>query len=428
MLIIGIIVRLVVGFFMTYVFDMQHWGVVVQNINSGSGLYEITGYFYTPVWGYILGMGSFLQDIIGIDLIGARLTEMLSIEEVEYFVATYTTPAFNMGIKILYLISDIVVGYLIFWLIRDYTGNHKKAVLGFALWFLCPLVISVGFIIGMFDTIVALMTLLSVIMLRKGRYMEAGALLALASLTKFFPAFLAPVFIAYIISKHLADDTAKKNTAFFIIGAAVMSIIILLPQMLDGTFADCFLFITSRISNGMGSSIVGTIGGYVAVVAYALALLIAVLYAKKLIKLENKGDLDKKMLDAMFVIVTILFIYPPLPQYILLLLPFLIFMAVSNKRYMLPLILLMIGTTLATAQGGPIDLVAIGAFTDILSLDSLLPMIDAYTTPIFGIPLIKIVGGIGLVIQYAGILTILWIRFEDDIRKFIAKRKNAAEI
>jgi hypothetical protein len=47
-LLIGIVARLLVGFLVTHVYDIQHWGVVMQNINSGNGLYEITGFFYTP--------------------------------------------------------------------------------------------------------------------------------------------------------------------------------------------------------------------------------------------------------------------------------------------------------------------------------------------------------------------------------------------
>jgi Protein of unknown function (DUF2029). len=425
-LLIGIIARLLIGFLVTHVYDVQHWGVVMQNINSGNGLYEITGFFYTPVWGYLLGVGAFFQDLFGVGLVGERITELFVMEDIAwYYTATTTTPTFNFAVKIMFLISDVIVGYFIFWLIRDFTGDHKKAVTGFILWFLCPFVIISGSVIGMFDTISVMMLLLSVIMLRKGRYVESGVMLCMATLVKFFPGFLAFVFLAYIISKH-REEGSRKHVSRFLIGLSVTALVIFLPQLLDGTFADCFLFITSRLSSGTGAETLGVVSGYAALLIYILALIVSIYCAIRISRYSGK-DLDMELMDTALIIVTVLFLFPPLPQYVLLLLPFLLFAMAFDRRYVTPCILLFIGTTISAIAGGPTDLVSIAVFTDMISLDSLIGIIDGYTSPIFGGSPLILIGYAGSAIQYAGILFVLWVRFGDRIKAAVAERKVSQE-
>ena len=420
-LLIGIAVRLMIGFLMTHVYDMQHWGVVVQNINSGNGLYEITGFFYTPVWGYLLGVGALFQDLIGVGLVGERITELFVMEDIAwYYTATVTTPAFNMAVKVMFLISDLIVGYLLFWIIRDFTNDHRKAIMGFTLWFLCPFVIISGSVIGMFDTISVMMLLLSVIMLRKGRYAESGVMLCMATLLKFFPGFLAFVFLAYIISKH-REEGSRMGVASFIIGIGVTALVIFLPQLLDGTFADCFLFITSRLNSGTGAEALGVISGYAAFLIYMLALAVSIHLAIRMSRYDGK-DLDRELMDTALIIITVLFLFPPLPQYVLLLLPFLLFAMAFDRRYMIPCILLFIGTTVSAIAGGPTDLVSVAVFTDLISLEPLIGVIEGYTAPVFGGSPLILVGYLGSAIQYAGILFVLWVRFGDRIKAARARR------
>jgi Predicted integral membrane protein len=321
--------------------------------------------------------------------------------------------------------SDIIVGYLIFWLIRDFTDDHKKATMGFLLWFLCPFVIISGSVIGMFDTISVMMLLLAVVMLRKGRYAESGVMLCMATLVKFFPGFLVFIFLAYIMSKH-REEGRRKPVAHFAIGLLVTAFVILLPQMLDGTIADCFLFITSRLTNGTGAESLGVISGYAALIINILALAVAI-YCAMLIERSEGKDLDMRFMDAALIIIAVLFLYPPLPQYVLLLLPFLLFAMAFEKRYILPCILLFIGTTISAIAGGPTDLVSIAVFTDLISLDPLLGIIDGYTAPIFGDSPLILIGYVGSAIQYAGILFVLWVRFGDRMKAVVAERKVSPE-
>lgn len=421
-LIIGMAARLLLGVFMTHIYDMYHWGVVIQNIYSGNGLYELTGYFYTPVWGYFLGLEAVFQDLMGVTDIGGHITEAFPMENIAwYYISTVTTPAFNISLKLIFLISDIVVGYLIFWLIRDITKDGRKAMIGFALWFLCPFVISAGSVIGMFDTLSVLMTLVAVIMLRKQRYLESGVMLCIATLTKFFPGFFILIFIAYIMAKENDKGAATKGLAMFLAGIAVTGFVIFLPQLLDGTIADTFLFITSRLNEGTGFDDIGSIGGYVAVIINILALAVSAVFA---MRIKRKGDTsDRLLFDAMLVTTAVMFLYPPLPQYVLMLLPFILFAMLYNKRYWIPCCILFIGTSMASLAGGFTDLVAIAAFTDLMDLDSLMGIINGYTTPYSGSPMM-IIGTLGSVIQYIGILSVLWIRYGERIKGMLRRRSD----
>ena len=61
-LVVGIILRLLIASF-SMGFDADYWAVVLRNIEAGDGLYVAEGYYYTPVWGYVLGLIGALQTV-----------------------------------------------------------------------------------------------------------------------------------------------------------------------------------------------------------------------------------------------------------------------------------------------------------------------------------------------------------------------------
>ncbi|AIZ57017.1 hypothetical protein Mpt1_c11550 [Candidatus Methanoplasma termitum] len=431
-IVLGIIIRVALGFFMTHNYDMYHWGVVIQNINSGNGLYEITGYFYTPPWGYLLGLDSIFQNFIGLATTGGILTATFPLSDtIGHFTSVIIDPFFNLSVEIIFILSDLAAGYLVFWIIRDITRDRRKAVIGFALWFLCPFLITAGTVSEMFDTLTVVMTLLSIIFLRKGRYVESGVMLCLATLTKFFPGFFILVIIAYIWSKGKETGTSKKNVLMFLIGVVATAFVILLPQILDGTLADCFLFITSRVSEGISTGMVGRLGGYAAPVVYVITIVVSAIFALRIIRNRTMANMDGLLFDALLVTAAVMFLYPPQPHYLLLLLPFVIFAMLSDRRYRAPLILLMIGATTAAVAGGPMDLLSIAGFTDLFGLDSMVHAVEVYSSPLFGIGIISginLVAGAGYVLQYISILFILWVRFGEEIKRRIMKKSTAGSV
>lgn len=245
---VGLLIRLALSPILTYPFDIEHWAVIIQNINTGNGLYHLTGYFYTPVWGYILGFETLVMDGLGgMFGMGERVTDLLPIEGLRFrfYTATTTTIAFNVVMKIPLIIVDVVVGYLLWQLVMEKTSDRKKADFSLLLWFLCPVVIYMSGVQAQFDCISALLALLSVLLLRKDRFLLAGVFLMAAALLKLWPAVLVFVFIPYMFNRFGRQDGIRKFL-MFAVGAFAAAAVIFAPTIMDGSFVDSLSFILSR--------------------------------------------------------------------------------------------------------------------------------------------------------------------------------------
>lgn len=408
-LIIGLVIRYFVGFFLTYTYDVHSWALIISNFESGNGLYDVAGFNYTPPWGYILGTFSVIAEMFGLDVFGERFTEALPVEEIEgwFFSASAPSIAFALAIKTMYFIVDIAVGYAIYWIVGERTSDDRKALIGFALWFLCPLVIAVGGIGGMFDTFTVLLTLLTVIFLMRDRYLLAGMCLGTAALMKIFPGVFVFVMIAYVILKHRGDGKAVPALVQSFIGLASIIVILLLPQILDGTLSDCFGFLTSRAGDGMGVG--GDLVTYGTIAAYAAILVVTLLLAYRTAR-GSGNDPDGTLLTMLMVNGAVLFLYPSTPQYIMLLIPFLIVQLVTvDSRYRVPYILFAIGTTMFSLGGNATFLIPLAGFTDLVSMDTVLAGVEWFHTSFaFGIAPIHIIYYGGAALQYLGTLMTLF--------------------
>jgi hypothetical protein len=415
LLIIGLAIRLALAPLLTYNPDVCSWALTLDSIRSGYGLYSVDdGYYYTPVWGYILGFLSLIQDaLLNIDIMGIRFTNAFPIEVYgpPYNNALITSVEFNFWVKIPLIICDVLVGYLLYWLIKDRTGNEKKATLGFALWFLCPLVICISSVCGMFDTFSALFMLLAVILVYKDRCFLGGAMFAIAVLTKFFPGILIFLLVAYVLRKHREDGQARRKLLEAFVGAVLAFFVIMLPEILDGTFIDSFSFITSRLSgSGLGTGL-GVIETVATVVLYSFIIVVSAYLAFRLYR--SKEDVDVCLFRYILMTLAILFLYPALPQYIVLIVPMLAYaIVVSNRRYLTPWVVLSIGTTLYAMSSTFSMLLSVGAFTNIVSLDWVVSMIEWMQTETFGIVNMDYLMYGGGIIQYIGILLILWTNWK----------------
>lgn len=409
-LLAGVVIRLFIFPFFEVGYDSDFWATIVRNLESGEGLYGLEGYYYTPVWGYILSFMSVLQEsFLNIDVLGARIVEAFPIESYTdwFLTATVTSVTFNFWIKIPFLICDIIVGYLIYWLIMDKTQDTKKATIGFALWFLCPLIICVTSISGMFDTFSVLFTLLCIIMVRKDKLFLAGVLFAFAVLTKFFPAYLIFIFVAYILVKHRDDGLALKGVMTAAIGALIGFVILMAPQIIDGTVGESLLFITARTGGGDTATLLEQIASKGAIVIYAMGILVSIVLAALLSK-KDKSELDDSFFKYILLMATFIFIYPPAPQYLVLLIPFLaIYMVTKDMEFKKSWILISLGGMFFVFGSNFALLLSLGTFTDIVSLDYIMSMVEWFNSPlVFGVsPMYLVYNGAGMV-QYIGVISI----------------------
>ena len=110
-------------------FDIYHWALVIENIQTGDELYGLDGYYYTPTWGYVLAFFSLIQDtFLWVDTFGLRVTELLPIEDLVFddHMATATTIAFNMSLKVPMVIIDFLVAWLLYTLLMYVLITKKK--------------------------------------------------------------------------------------------------------------------------------------------------------------------------------------------------------------------------------------------------------------------------------------------------------------
>lgn len=332
-LVLGLLIRFSLMPLFTYPFDIEHWAVIMQNMESGNSLFGLTGYFYTPVWGYILGFEDlFYNFLTNLGLYGERIDVLLPIEGMDdrFFTATTTTPAFNVAMKVPLILCDVVVGYLLYSVVKEEMNDTRKATIAFALWFLCPIVIYESSVQAMFDCFSALFVLLTLIFLRRSNYLLAGVMFANAALLKFFPAFCITIFIAYILKKE-GMRTGLKHILASGIGSAVTVLVIFIPTMLDGTFENAFSFVFDRA---------GSLDPFMAMLTYSclgITAIFAVLLPV-LMMLGNEEGRDKNLiLFTLLCLVTICSMNLG-PQYCIVYIPLLAYLISSLNlkidRYM----------------------------------------------------------------------------------------------
>ncbi len=342
----GLLLRLCIAPFITYDYDIYAWALVISNIESGNGLYDLTGLYYTPVWGYCLSfIGSVMNAFTDIGVFGIRFTDLLPIEDNWYsgHIATLTTVGFSVAMKIPLMIADLLVGYLIYILLKDYVKDEKRALKGAALWIFCPIVFYMSTVGTQFDCFSALFLLLTVMLLRRNMNLLAGFMFALSCLLKFFPLFTATILIAYIIAKHRHEPVKQRglDLAMFLIGTAAMALIIFLPDIVNGDLAKSAAFITSRF--GSFFSGVAAIKMSILMVLGIVVLLFAT-YRTYSAKSEKTDD---SFFRHLLMILTPVMMTSLMPQYAIVIIPLLIVMTIKEGRaYLLCLVTIAVSTVL----------------------------------------------------------------------------------
>lgn len=408
---VGLAARIVLGVLFTYPDDVQSWALTIANIEAGGGLYDLGGYNYAPIWGYLLAVIDLIGEPFGVSDLGQRLVETLVVENGET-VATTIVPsvALAMMVKAALFVCDLAVSYLVWRIVMDRTDDRNKANLAFALSFLCTFVITASSCQGMFDTIGTLFTVLAVMLFMRDRCFLGGMCFASAVLLKMFPGFLVFVLIAYILVKHRYDGTGVRRVLEAAAGALILAAIVFVPQVFEGTLDESLSFLTSRASD-MGGAF-GDILSIATMVLYAV-ILVASVYLGHRMYMSHMDDLDGHLLSLVMLCIAVVFLFPANAQYLVLLAPFLVIQYVTeDARYKLPLTLLMIGVPVFAMSSGAVNLMSLGGFTDIIGIDTVVSMVEWFDTELFWIVTPMVILKAFWVLEYAGIIAAIWIRRE----------------
>ena len=427
-LVVGILIRVAIAP-LSIVYDSEYWALVIRNIEIGQGLYGVEGYYYTPVWGYILGLISSIQEyVLCLGEIAVRVIEAFPVEYIPdtYYTATAPSLAFIYSVKIPLMFFDIVMAFLSMAIVRDYTSDDRKSVLAFALTFLCPVLSLSSAMIGMPDTIAVVFALMTVLLVRKNHPFFAGMTFSLAVLTKFFPAFFIFVLVVYLLMRNRnSRSEGLHQITMAVLGATLMTLLIFLPQILEGNLESCFRFLTDRVNASGGGSLFLTIANTSRVLVYVVVLVLSVVIA---IMMYRRRDRDPyaQLVGACFLIATLCLIYPPTTQYMVIVVPFLAIWAASrDSRYVYSWIIMAIGSLIYVYATNALTLMPLAVWTDMLSIDTVMDIFNWSNTTMVGPVSLRslqfIVGG---VLQCIGVVSVLFFMFEDKIRRIIRRERQ----
>ena len=419
---IGTVIRIAIGP-LSIVYDSDFWVLVIRNLEAGEGLYGMHGYFYTPVWGYILGLVAALQDVfLDIGESAVRVTEALFVEgSGPYFSATIPSLAMIYSIKVPLYICDAITAFVVMKLVEEKTEDRGKALLAFTLTFLSPFLLMSSCVISMPDTISAMFAVLTIYCLTRGHHFVAGMTFSIAVLVKFFPAFMFFVLVGYILARD-ADDTrrAMANVGVAALGAAAIVFAIFLPQIMEGSLESCFRFISDRTGTSAEDGFASLIAGIFRFMVYGAVLLISVYIGHRMSRCREE-DLELVLMRNCFVIATLLLVYPPTTQYIVILVPFLAYwIAVSDRRFILSWKILAVGAMIYESASIALQLLPSAVWAGVPSIDFAVSAFSFMYSPFIGpVTLGNIQFIIGGVLQCFAIFLTLWMMFGGRIRERI---------
>jgi Gpi18-like mannosyltransferase len=230
-LIIGVLVRLVLAPFFAHPFDMNAWYINGQALLEGkqSLLYYLVPYrisfflfVFPETWLFNHLAGIFPNYAIPIGALNPKLNP-----GPQWGISIVPGLLYDFLLKIPLILSDVLVTTLLFKIVKSEWQNEKIAILVAALWFLNPIVIWVSSGWGMFDTLPALFTVLSLYFVLDGRYSYSMLSLAGSTLLKFY-AIVIFVPLIFIIWRKAGPRAVWTS----LIPTVILAIIASLPLFL----------------------------------------------------------------------------------------------------------------------------------------------------------------------------------------------------
>lgn len=379
----GLAIRACLIPFFTYPYDVYHWALTISNLESGEGLYGLSGYYYTPVWGYLLSGIGCIADMLGIADFGNLFHSLTFVNGLNwnYYRDLICTPAFSMLVKVILSVFDLVTGYLLYVLVKDHTADDRKAAAAFGLWFLCPIVIYTSAVHAMFDVFAVMTLVLTVLLIFRRRYALAGAVFAVSVFTKFFPFYLTLMLLVLAIKQEKEPARRNKTLLMLIFGFLAMFLLMYMPQIIDGTFLESFNFITSRVAEiSIGSeskdvwNLIQTVGYAVVIVLQFVILSVLFVISWRTYRLQQEGnEFTEKYMHRLMLSTAVIFLWTPTPTYLMIILPFLAYAAVTRKDdYIVPFMLISVFATLyALAMHNYSVLFQLYGYFDFIPLDYL---------------------------------------------------------
>lgn len=221
---IGLLIRLVLAPLLGHPYDLRIFMAVAWAVANGItpyGQYVLqrifvdmphpylygtcSGIGYPPSWGLILGSIYFFSSIV----------------------APGNIYAFVLALKVPIIVGDVVASILLYRILESEVGSGIASKV-FHFYLLCPFLIVVGTVWGMFDVLVFIFAILSAYLLLKRRSLSAVSL-ALASSLKPYAIILAPLYSILIYKKF---RSVKSASHYLLVVLVLLSLLTLFPMLL----------------------------------------------------------------------------------------------------------------------------------------------------------------------------------------------------
>ncbi|MGC2789681.1 MAG: glycosyltransferase 87 family protein [Thermoplasmata archaeon] len=212
---------------------------------------------YPPGWLYLLGLlgraFSLFSAPANILTVPPGLNSLVVLPFASYEPTFYPTVAFDLVLKSIYFVFDVLLGVLLYVMIRERIPDPRAATAGIALWMLNPLVITVSAIHGTFDGITAFLALLAYYLATKRDFLFSGISLGLGAVIGVFTLVLVPVFLLLTWdTSRSSGGTLAKPLGLFALGLGGMMALVFWPPGSLTNWLTFFFVGTSRGNEPFG--------------------------------------------------------------------------------------------------------------------------------------------------------------------------------
>ena len=214
LLLVGLGLREIFSFWTAHPFDFEIWVRLGYYVSKGGDPYASTApvaglsipgtgvlpsIAYPPLWAFMQAMVYDLYSLIG-----------YSNRFFYYFLLKQET-----------IIPDVIVGYLIYRLIAEH-GSVQDAKKALAFWMLCPFVIVISAVWGMFDQLTLMVVLVAILLARRA---------VASSVAESVAIFLKAIPVIFLPPLAWSQRSTGRRLAYLVLALALAAVLTLAPYL-----------------------------------------------------------------------------------------------------------------------------------------------------------------------------------------------------